>query len=151
MVKRLPVFDYAVLFNVVFSFLASCKANFTCICDAEKEKSKAVQADREAAAFMKEFQERINMIIFTKQRDADKDEEVITPTQALPPNKTHVTSTVSIATEKPIVFRQPNTNVSGTTFSFIVDGLEYFQDYIFRVRNALCCTFRGESFPFFRF
>ncbi|XP_057302388.1 putative insulin-like peptide receptor [Hydractinia symbiolongicarpus] len=121
---------------------SSCKANFTCICDAEKEKSKAVQADREAATFMKEFQERINMIIFTKQREADTDEKVITPTQLLLPNKTHVTSTVSIATEKPIVFRQPNANVSGTTFSFLVEGLEYFQDYIFRI---CACTETSEK------
>lgn len=122
-----------------------CTANKTCVCEAEKEQSVAVKADREAYAFQNEFSERINQVIFTKKKgdkstnrfsDVDLWNEVRpTPKQPakIPLNKTDGKKTALIIPllEKPLV--RKSLEVEGDVYEYVVTGLEYFQDYEFLV------------------
>ena len=115
-----------------------------------------MKADREKLAFRNEFGERINMILFTKEksRDEDEDEDDDYNNEA----DRNITRKINLVTgdgdaddkrnmslitvkqigkqkEKPIVI-QPVTKseeVNGETYLFDVTGLDYFQDYEFQV------------------
>ena len=137
--------------SVPFQLLSSgenegqCLANNTCICsDKDKPTSEAIEVDRDNSAFRAEFGERINKVLFTKERGDDKDDHTnITETEIINtsvsnPNKQSTNKSLSELEKYYKQFKQAkvklqNASVTGDIFNFTVIGLQYFQDYEFHV------------------
>ena len=135
-----------------FCFIGSCLLNMTCPCLDKREEAEAVSRDRNSHIFMRKFQDEFNQHIFVKPRRTQKSKGKNTSFSF--PNKnlndlinSKQRPTISTSTKSKITkplqttsniltvepFKEPKVSVSGKNFTFIVNSLDYFQDYEFRV------------------
>ena len=135
-----------------FCFIGSCLLNVTCPCLDKREETEAVSRDRNSHIFMRKFQDEFNQHIFVKPRSTQKSKGKNTsfslPNKSLndlinskqsptisTSTKSKVTKPQQIASNVITVepFKDPKVSVLGNTSTYIVNGLDYFQDYEFRV------------------
>lgn len=117
----------------------TCDVNFTCICSTDKEKAKTVKADREAWSFRNQFAERFNELVFTKPKTAQKNKKSSFKGLSKNQNRKKRWSTPALPGRITLPHRNinpdvsPDAFVSGTKYTYTIQNLDYFQDYIFTV------------------
>uniref|UniRef100_T2MGU8 Tyrosine-protein kinase receptor n=1 Tax=Hydra vulgaris TaxID=6087 RepID=T2MGU8_HYDVU len=125
--------------------------NISCVCDEEKENSKAIKADREAHNFNVEFQTELMRVLFTKNKFSYRNKNKSPPkidfsknVSLILSNKILTSTSTTVTQAKIEIIEEPKVTVNGNIFSYVISGLDYFEDYELKVCG---CTVVGCRRP----